>query len=295
MKTTSKNDGKNDSCCPDLYERVAQLAGKGQFHECLALTESGINSIEEKCGADSCSDYVSCEGVELLPIEEISIRTPVYPSEYWELVQVKAEIYGRLGRFEESLREFERLLSMLDDTKTVARSVSNDNLATATRRPRLTNRANVLYACGRLCTAMKKYDDAIRYHTQELHCAQQVVMYLEQPSKECEKKNSKYIAKNDPRPYLAVSKIYHTMALVAQKGILDLPLALRYYEDALQVESQLWKKIASFIPSASKAIGKRDDVIMSDVTRHITHTKRCIGRIYFELGDIDKALSVSMR
>lgn len=120
-----------------------------------------------------------------------------------KLLHCKADILCRLNRWEESLQVYERLI------QGYAMSPHHG----------YADAANVLYIMGKVCTHEKQYSAALSYLDRELHMTKTVV---------------------GPH-HMAVSKILHELAKVAEVGLNDYPRAIQYYQEALIVESKVYQ------------------------------------------------------
>jgi tetratricopeptide (TPR) repeat protein len=122
-------------------------------------------------------------------------------------------------------------------------------------------RANWYFACARLSIRLREYQKALDYYQEELTCT----------------------SLSTPSMLLAMSRICHDSAKVAHKALGDLPLALNYYQEALKAEHE-YLKLAD--------VGAEEHERMRRV---LLETQRCMGRIHFEMGNVDQAIAMSMR
>jgi hypothetical protein len=157
---------------------------------------------------------------------------------YPQLLTIQAEVLGRQGDYQSSLDTFQRVLDLYREQS--APIDVTDSL---------------YYACGRLSVYLQKYSQALEYYTQELLLTRAV-----------------------SGDSLAVARIYHDLATVAEKGLGDWTRALVYYEQALFVEAVVCQQ-------------QGDD--WKEAAQQIPKTKKCMGRIQFALGNIDEAMRLS--
>lgn len=181
-------------------------------------------------------------------VEQGSVLVPETNSLYSKLLTIRAEVLGRRGEFESSLQTYQRVLEYQREQATP---------------PDLT--ASLYYACGRLSVYLRDFMQALEYYTQELLLTRAV-----------------------SGESLAVARIYHDLAKVAELGLGDWTQALVYYEQALCIEVAVWRH-AKESNSGDKL--SHDD--LKEALHQIPETKKCIGRIHFALGNIDEALRLS--
>jgi tetratricopeptide (TPR) repeat protein len=125
--------------------------------------------------------------------------------------------------------------------------------------------ASLCFACGRLSVYLKDYLQALDYYTQELLLTRAI-----------------------SGDSLAVARIYHDLAKVAEKGLGDWTQALVYYEQALFVEYKVWKRAKEDYDDDKQ---RQDD--LQEAQQQIPETKKCMGRIQFANGNIEEALRLS--
>jgi hypothetical protein len=125
--------------------------------------------------------------------------------------------------------------------------------------------ASLCFACGRLSVYLKDYSQALDYYTQELLLTRAI-----------------------SGDSLAVARIYHDLAKVAEKGLGDWTRALVYYEQALFVEYKVWKRAKEEYDDDKQ---RQDD--LQEAQQQIPETKKCMGRIQFAMGNIEEALRLS--
>lgn len=167
-----------------------------------------------------------------------------------KLYQFKADLLCRLGRLNESIDNYEILLQAY---------VKSANHGPA-------DAANICYILGKLSVRAKRYEQAFAYFDQELQLTRTVVGYN----------------------HLAVSKILHEMARIADSKLMDYERSLCYYEEALQIESEVF----SYYSKAQQSNGNKS--LLQDVRHQISETKKCIGKLHFKMGDFDTAVKTML-
>ena len=181
-------------------------------------------------------------------------------SMYWKLLTVQAEVHGRTGDYLTSLAIYERVLEHATTTSSSTWLVSS--------------LSSLYYACGRLCVYLRDYASAVRYYTAELVHTRQA------------------LADDDS---LAVARIYHDLARVAQCGVGDWEQAVVYYRQALSIEVVVWKRnqlLLQQLPVDSVDRKQREEDLQ-EAACQIEETRKCMGRIQFALGEIDEAMRLS--
>lgn len=227
-------------CADFSYRRAVGLADSCEYDRALAATEEGILlSIGSK----------EPDGGELLG----------------SLMMLKASILGRMGHYRESLEGYQSLLRSADVASEGAAKIS------------LADRANVLYACGRLCASMGDYSSAIDYYKQELGPTVEFVGSDAHPS---------------------VSRIHHHIADVYKEGLGELSSSLEYLTLALQSETACLgnaeKARASCSMCRKHANCPVHHEILLQAQQQLRETKRRMGRIHYELGDLNQAIRLTL-
>jgi tetratricopeptide (TPR) repeat protein len=172
-----------------------------------------------------------------------------------KLYQFKADVLCRLGRLGESIEMYETLLQ---------------NYIESSHEP--ADVANLLYILGKLCVRAKLYGKALGYFEQELSMTKSVV------------------GKDNENNHLAISKILHEMARVADLGLMDYPRAVRYYQEALRIESRVYQQCCQ----QTNAKTNTTSTALQDAKYQMGETKRCLGQLHFKMGDFDTALKTAM-
>jgi tetratricopeptide (TPR) repeat protein len=202
---------------------------------------------------DECLEQVSA-GLESLQEQDVL---------YWTLTELRAQVWGRMGYTLESLTEYQGILAHCE-------SDSNDNNNSSA------DQANLLYTCGKLSVSLNQFGAAVEYYRRELEITVQTA------------------EGTGDNNCLAVARIYHELARVSVKGLGDSVQALGYYREALQVEMAVWKELSA--ATASCPLCRKTNYCAShvlhvqEVQQQIQDTKRSMGRIHFEQGDLDQAV-----
>uniref|UniRef100_A0A8J9SKM6 Uncharacterized protein n=1 Tax=Phaeodactylum tricornutum TaxID=2850 RepID=A0A8J9SKM6_PHATR len=184
-------------------------ANKGEVPLPLHLQQA--NACREK--ALDCMDVLSynCALEELacgIALVHKGVDEP-QPKLYWDMVFLKAQVLGQMGRYEESLACYQQKLQHMQ-----AESSPTPNPSTTSEL------ANLFFACARLSVHLQNYEQAMTYYQQELDC--------------CVHTDS-----------LAISRIHHELARVAHRGLHDVHRAMHHYQLALKVEHERWKSLIS--------------------------------------------------
>ena len=191
---------------------------------------------------------------------------------YWKLLQLKAQVLGRLGHYQESLHDHEQLLQLLRQQshwhsgRTLQPPRDNSTMLLPATQA-LAVQANLLYACGRLSVYQKEYDRAISFYQDELEVTrallQQTSASLEPAPAPAEPlQHSLHPPTTTSLSWLgtttattsalALSRIHHELARLHKVARGDGSRALQHYEQALQVElsvyQQLTRAAASLTP-----------------------------------------------
>ena len=175
---------------------------------------------------------------------------------WMKLYQCKADIYCRMGRIGESIDAYKILLER--------------NRTSSQRGP--VDDANVLFLLGKLSVRNKDYTGALQYFTEELQMTKSVVGHPD---------------------HLAISKILHELAHVAETGLMDFPMAVRYYQEALEVERGVYQSCKRQ-QEEEKLISTTSAALLKDAKNQIAETKQCLGRLHFKLGDFNQALKTTL-
>lgn len=176
-----------------------------------------------------------------------------------KLYQFKADVLCRMGRIADSIQSYEVLLEAYQESPV--------------HGP--VDAANVLYVLGKLSVRAKRFQQALEYFDQELQMTKSVV---------------------GPN-HLACSKILHELARVADLGMMDYPRAVKYYQEALQVESYVFqqcKQLELWQKQHKQASSPADTTLLQDAKIQMGETKQCIGKLHFKMGDFSKAVGVAV-
>ena len=171
-----------------------------------------------------------------------------------KLYQFKADVLCRLKRLGEGIRQYELLLQAY--------------LNSAKHGP--ADAANVCYILGKLNVRVRRFENAMVCFERELKLTQSVV--------------GKY--------HLAISKVLHELAKVADEGLMDYERSLQYYKQALQVETSVYKQL-------QKQQGNNNNnttikSLVQEAKQQIAETKRCLGKVHFKMGDFNAALKATL-
>jgi tetratricopeptide (TPR) repeat protein len=228
----------NDTGCAFSYRRAQSLAESCEYDLALVAAE---------------------EGIDLSVASQAPDRALL-----GSLMMLKANILGRMGCYRRSLACYQSLLRLTDATERAA-SIS------------LADRANVLYACGRLCESMKDYTLAIDFYKQELIATIDFVGSDAHPS---------------------VSRIRHQIAHVYKEGLGELSSSLEYLKLALQSETACLgnaEKARASCPDCRKHLhcpAHQEEI--QQAQQQVRETKRRMGRIHYELGDLNQAIRLTL-
>lgn len=144
--------------------------------------------------------------------------------------------------------------------------------------------ANLCYACTRCANLTHDYTSA-------LYWAQRELRYTFLVAGGC--------------PSLAITASYLELARLCRVGMGDSKQALRFYRAAMQTNQACltaWREAVDKCPDCgsghtsntnactSSAWCKKHRACRNEIQQHIQETKECIGRVYFEMGNMDAAL-----
>lgn len=289
-------------CFQSRYKHISSHTEIASFHYSKAITiyvpqgflqksleeaDVGLEELEKmECKNDIDNNLRQTQQSESKEDSSSTVRKEenqelIMPQVFTKLLQIKADVLCRLGDIDESLKYYEKIVCNME-----RRSLRHSADA-----------ANILYTMGRVCIHAKRFDDAMKYFTRELAVTKTVV--------------GKY--------HLAVSRVLHELAKVAEKGLLDYERALQYYNETLSIETAVLKKCVTdtqTLPccrnpqlkqqrrnmarvSASSNFKNHFQCcvkhanMMKDAKQQIVETKRCLGRIHYMHGDFDSALKTS--
>jgi tetratricopeptide (TPR) repeat protein len=244
------DDDEEEDCCPDL---TGSASASKHYNRALVFAESEMY--------DECLEHLSA-GLESLEEQDVL---------YWTLTELQAQVWGRQGFMRKSLTAYQGILAHCCES-------DSDNNSSA-------DKASLLYTCGKLSVSLNQFEAAVDYYRRELE-----ITVKTQAAATAE-------GVSNSQNNLAVARIYHELARVSIKGLGDSKQALGYYQQALQVEMGVRKEISAVIASCSLyCSGKKTKCCAShalcvqEVQQQIQDTRRSIGRIYFDQGDLDKAV-----
>jgi tetratricopeptide (TPR) repeat protein len=206
---------------------------------------------------DECLEQVSAGLLSLPPQEKL----------YWTLTELRAVVWGRMGMARKSLTEYQAILAHCENCE---QGESNNSCA---------DQANLLYTCGKLSVSLNQCQQAVDYYRRE----------LEITAKTSHGHNN-----------LAVARIYHELARVSRKGLGESEQALGYYQEALHMETTVLKALSAATASCplcrsghsrnQSKYCEQHAPRVQEVLQQIQDTKRSMGRIHFEQGDLDQAV-----
>lgn len=226
----------------DVYRLAVTLTERGEYEDALAVAEDRLASLTgHQVGA--------------------SVITPLW--------MLKATVLGLMGRHRESLQCYQSLVAAADKP-------ANSEVLVMNRA----DRANILYACGRLCLALKDCGMAIDYYTQELEVTVDLVG-------------------SDCHP--SVSRIHHQIAHVYKECLGELDLSLRHLSKALQVELAYLEQLKASCRSCANSRANGNTACCPTHTealrgalQQVRQTKLQLGRTHFELGDLNQAIRLTL-
>lgn len=175
-----------------------------------------------------------------------------------QLLQLKGDVYCRLGRMDESMQVYQQAFK-------------------ETQNP--AEKAKLLYIMGRLCIRMGRTRNAITCFMHELEITEHEL----------------------GSHHLSVSVIYHELAKLYDEGLGLHKVAMQNYNKALEIELAVMDDLRSTIASCNKCDAvcshRACDAhanIHAQVQGQIRETKKCMGRIHFNLGDFDGAMKAGL-
>jgi tetratricopeptide (TPR) repeat protein len=206
---------------------------------------------------DECLEQVSAGLLSLCPQEKL----------YWTLTELRAVVWGRMGMAGKSLKEYQGILAHCENCQ---QGHVNNSCA---------DQANLLYTCGKLSVSLNQFQQAVDYYRRELEIT---------------------VKTSHGHNNLAVARIYHELARVSRKGLGDSEQALGYYQEALHIETAVLKALSAATascPSCRSGHSRNKAKYceehaprVQEVLQQIQDTKRSMGRIHFEQGDLDQAV-----
>ena len=256
------------STAAQYYDQAVAYAVREYFDECLCHVALGL---------EACNNHEHDSDDEHDNYEDDGDDDDAHHSVRWMLCQLQADIWGRTGRVEESLEAYQRILQHSLGQQQQQQHPNNHSPPTA-------DQANMLYACGKLSVRLCRYEEALEYYQREL-------------------KVTRAVTSGHAR--LAVARIHHEMARVSKEGMGDSEQALGYYKQAHAVERLVYQSLQVAVQECSScrccSNGKQTvhcvthESRTQEVAQQMQDTKRNMGRIHFELGDLDQAVRLSLR
>ncbi len=175
------------------------------------------------------------------------------------MLQLQAQVLGQMGRFAQSLELYTGLLERWH----------ND------QRHDKAELANLYYACGHLSVHLGQYEQALDYYQHELRVTQSVVAH-----------------------HATIARIYHEMARVCKLGLQDSNRALEYHQQAFQLEQEHYKQAIRATRTCQNCTStpcKQHEHTIKEVRGMMLESRRGMGRIYFEQGDFERGVQLSIR
>ena len=142
--------------------------------------------------------------------------------------------------------------------------------------------ANLCYTCGQLCRKINDYTAAAAYFQEELEYT------------------TKFTATGNPTAstFMCMAKCCNALARLHQYDRGDSKASLEYYQQALSFEVGAFETLRE---NSCQTCGSESEVCKHKLSKvrylkqQIQDTKRNIGRIYFQDGNVDQALQLTMR
>jgi tetratricopeptide (TPR) repeat protein len=174
-----------------------------------------------------------------------------------KLLHVQAEVLVKMERFQEGLESYQRVLDCIKELPEEGYT--------------LTDRANLLCTLGRVAARSKDYDQSVDYFQQALHL----------------------VAHSNPS--LSAS-IYRELAHVFNNGLSLSDKAVHCLQKALAAESTVYHIVMHHANQccASNARCQRHSSQLQGILEQVRNTKKAIGRIHYEQGDLEKAIRFTM-
>lgn len=269
---TSQSNGDNaddDKKHPSLY----RVTTKSSYNRCSALLTVPLEVIliENEHDGSSSDDETYWENLEVIEGGEVS-----EPSA--EVCYITALDCVEDNEMELALEEIQKGMDLSPDSETYCKLLRvHAQVLVHMRRYQealtiyqtlldasvtITDRANILYSCGQIASRIKDYERALGFFQQELHMLS------------C-------------NPTLA-ARIYREVAIIYKQAYGDLDKAMYYYQQARTAESFVYKTLLAENIDDNKRSSSAKKI--QDILNQMRETKECIGRIYYEQGDLSKAV-----
>jgi tetratricopeptide (TPR) repeat protein len=178
------------------------------------------------------------------------------------MLQTKADVLTRLGKFDQALVMYEKALAQYN---------------TIPHNP--ADKAKILYILGKLCTKLGHIRQAVRYFARELEVTQHAL----------------------GTAHLSVSRCLHELAKLYEEEMGEYKMALAKTKQALKVEYLVLQDIHAKIKSCPKCSKTNQGsscavhaALQRDCVQQIRETRNRMGRIYFKSGDIKTALECTI-
>jgi tetratricopeptide (TPR) repeat protein len=284
LQTTCKYLQQDPTADMDLYLQVLQLLAveyttQGQYELALEALQEQLRmtknnkSLQPKLHCQIATEIYIPQGqldlalIELQSATELGRESNDDPSVKLQLLQTKADVLCKLGKLEPALKAYQKCLVLVDQTN----QTNNQSASTKTNPA---EKAKILYTMGRICMKLRLLESAIAYFDQELEITKAALGY-----------------------HLSVSRVLHELARVHDEGFRDYPMALLNIKQALKVECHVLSACQKNMltcavcnPTTHRACAMHS-TLQRDCTQQIRETKKCQGRLYFKLGDFEKALA----
>lgn len=209
--------------------------------------------------------------------EEQQVAMIMKTESLWvKLYQCKADILLRMKRIGDSIDTYKILLEM--------------NHKSAHRGP--VDAANVLFSLGKLSVRQKDFEGAVQFFTEELRMTKSVINGGNNNARAITTTTTND-ATTTTHHHLAISKILHELARVAELGLMDFTMAIQYYQEALQVERGVYQHLKHQREN-QQMISAANATVLKDTKNQIGDTKQCLGRLHFKLGDFNRAVKTTL-
>jgi len=174
-----------------------------------------------------------------------------------QILQTEGDVLFRVGRTEESLECYQQALHDCDSSPA--------------------DKAKLLYTMGKICVKLGRSRSAITYFTRELE-----------------------ITKQELGPnHLSVARVLHELAKLYDYGLGEHKIALLKYNKALAVELCNLQECHDSASSCSLCNHETHELCTRHaswkrrITAQVRETKKSQGRIYYKLGDFERAMKTS--
>jgi len=174
-----------------------------------------------------------------------------------QILQTEGDVLFRVGRSEDSLECYQKALHECDSSPA--------------------DKAKLLYTMGKICAKLGRIRSAITYFTRELEITK------------------KALGPN----HMSVSRILHELAKLYDKGLGEHKIAILKYNKALAVELSNLQECHASAGTCSHCNHENHEMCRRhaswkrQITGQIVETKKAQGRIYYKLGDFQRAMNTT--